>query len=70
MDADPKAMKELEDAVTLQGFLYLDLQASQSSQSLRNVDECVERVLEFYAKPLEDILRYDADKLGMHKLNG
>ncbi|KAF6226104.1 hypothetical protein HO133_008969 [Letharia lupina] len=70
LEVDPQAMKELEDAATLQGFFYLDLRGSETSRTLRDVDECVETAGEFYAMPFEEKLGYDIDKLGMHKLNG
>lgn len=70
VELHPQAMKELEDAATLQGFFYLDLQGSQTRRTLRDVSECVEKVCEFYELPLEKKLEYDIDKLGMHKLNG
>ena len=70
LEVDPQAMKELEDAVTLQGFFYLDLRGSQTRRTLRYVDELVETAREFYALPPEAKLEYDIDKLGMHKLNG
>lgn len=70
LEVDPQAMKELEDAATLQGFFYLDLRGSETSRTLRDVEECVETAREFYAMPFEEKLGYDIDKLGMHKLNG
>ena len=70
VEVDDVAMKELKDAATLQGFFYLDLQGSQSYRILRDVDDFIENARKFYNMPLEDKLKYDIDKLGMHKLDG
>ena len=70
VDVDPGALEELKDAATTQGFFYLDLRGSQTRRTLTEVDECMEVARRFYDAPLEEKLRHDIDKLGLHKLNG
>ena len=70
MVADTVAMKDLEDAATLQGVFFLDFRGSQMSQVFGGVDDCLEAVGNFFSLPLEQKLEYDIDRIGTHRLNG